>query len=164
MGPVSFQVQILGPKMCYAPTESWMLYNFCFVKFLPSFMLESVEPPWPQFGLPNPRFRVRSKARSLPSQLFGRCTTTFDYNGSRRPRSFQIQIMDPKMWFAPSKIEVLFNFSFITFLSRNTVEAAEPLHPHFAPPRPLTPQLGSRVSPGCWNQVDYWESALQLLF
>ncbi len=28
---------------------------------------------------------------------------------------FQIQIMDPKMWFAHSKIEVLVNFCFILF-------------------------------------------------
>jgi hypothetical protein len=50
MGPMSFLVQILGPKMCYAPTKSWMVCKLCFEKFLPSFMLEAVEPPDPILG------------------------------------------------------------------------------------------------------------------
>jgi hypothetical protein len=66
---MSFKVQILGPKMCYAHAKSRMLYNFCFVKFLPSFMLEAVKPPYPILGPPEPRFRVRSKARRLRPDL-----------------------------------------------------------------------------------------------
>ncbi len=63
--PRSFQICILGPKMCYAPTKSWMLYNFCFVKFLPSYMLVAADPPWSHFRPPDPRLSVRSKARRL---------------------------------------------------------------------------------------------------
>ncbi len=46
MGLRSFQTWALGLKMCYAPTKSWMLYNLCFVTFLPSLMLEAADPPW----------------------------------------------------------------------------------------------------------------------
>jgi len=31
-----------------------MLYNFCFVNFLPSGMVEAAQPPWPYFGPPDP--------------------------------------------------------------------------------------------------------------
>ncbi len=65
MGPRPFQIQILGRKMCYASTKSWMLYNFCFANFLPSYMLEAAEPPWPHFGPPGPGLRFSSKARRL---------------------------------------------------------------------------------------------------
>jgi hypothetical protein len=44
-GPEILPGPDFGSKMCYAPTKSWMLCNFSFVKFLPSFMLEAVEPP-----------------------------------------------------------------------------------------------------------------------
>jgi hypothetical protein len=94
MGPMSFLVQILGPKMCYAPTKSWMLCNFCFEKFLPSFMLEAVEPPDPILVPLDPGFRVWSKAKRLrPNQvnywegalqlLFYKLCLKMIYHGSR---------------------------------------------------------------------------------
>jgi hypothetical protein len=44
-GPGPLKIWILGPKMCYALTKPWMLYNLCFVKFLPIYMLDAADPP-----------------------------------------------------------------------------------------------------------------------
>jgi hypothetical protein len=48
------------------------------------------------------------------------------------PKSFQIQMTGPKMWSVMNKFEILFNF-FNKFFAKS--QAAEQLHPHFAPPQ-----------------------------
>ncbi len=56
------------------------------------------------------------------------------------PRSFQFQITDPKMWSAPTKTEVPYNFYAIKFSpSSQTVEAAEAGQTPFRTPR--TPEV-----------------------
>jgi len=103
-----------------------LLLLFC--KFLPSCMVE-VKTWW--------------------SRLLGRCNTTFvletlpendwpwllKYMG---PRSFQIQITDPKMWCAPTKTGVPYNFCLIKFSPIQMFEAAEAGHTLLRTPAPWT--------------------------
>ncbi len=42
-GPRSFQIRIMGPKICSAPTKTDLPYNFCFIKFSPSGTVEAVD-------------------------------------------------------------------------------------------------------------------------
>ncbi len=134
-------------------TKSWMLYNFCFVKFLPSCMVEAAEPSWPHFGPARSwvyGFRVRSKAWRLrldqinywegAVQLLFRNDWPWlqKYMGHR---SFRIQIMDLKMWCAPTKTGMPYNFCFIKFSPSQMVESAEAGQMLFR--APLT--LGVRV-------------------
>jgi hypothetical protein len=67
--PMSFQIQILGLTMQYDPFKYCKLYYFCFIKFLPSCMLEGADPPWPHIGHPDPRFRVGAKTMRLGPDL-----------------------------------------------------------------------------------------------
>jgi hypothetical protein len=43
MGPMSFRIQIMDPKMWPASTKTGVPYNFCFIKFLPNRMAEATE-------------------------------------------------------------------------------------------------------------------------
>jgi hypothetical protein len=69
MGPMSFQIQILGLTMLYDPFKYCKLYYFCFIKFLPSCMPETADPPWSHIGHPDPRFRVRAKTMRIRPDL-----------------------------------------------------------------------------------------------
>ena len=53
------------------------------------------------------------------------------------PRSFRIQISGPKIWSAPTKTDLPYNFCFINFFPSLTVEAVEALQTLFR--APLTP-------------------------
>jgi hypothetical protein len=43
MGPRSFRIRILGPKILSAPTKTDLPYNFCFIKFFPSLTVAAVD-------------------------------------------------------------------------------------------------------------------------
>ncbi len=59
------------------------------------------------------------------------------------PRSFQIQITDPKIWSARTKTVLPYNFCFIKFFPSRTVEAVDAPHTLFRAPWPRG--LGYRV-------------------
>ncbi len=52
MGPRSFQIQIMGPKICSAPPKMVLTLNFCFIKCLPSLTVEAVDAPQTLFRAP----------------------------------------------------------------------------------------------------------------
>jgi hypothetical protein len=70
------------------------------------------------------------------------------------PRSFKIQITDPKTWSAHTKIGLAYNFCFIKFLLGCPVEAVDA-------PQNLFMARSRRSIP---DKVCYWEGALQLWF
>ena len=78
------------------------------------------------------------------------------------PTSFQIWMMGPKMWSAPNKMEVLFNFCFYNFFAKshgwgyraNTT-------PLLAP---LTPRLGSSLSLGNLTKLTIWKVHYNVCF
>jgi hypothetical protein len=43
MGPRSFRIWILGPKLSSAPTKTDLPYNFCYINFFPSLTVEAVD-------------------------------------------------------------------------------------------------------------------------
>ncbi len=43
MGPWSFRIRILGPKILSAPTKTDLPYNFCFIKNFPSLTVAAVD-------------------------------------------------------------------------------------------------------------------------
>ena len=70
MGPRSFQIWISGPKIGSAPTKTDLPYNFCFIKVLPSLMVEAVDSLQTLFRAPDPWFRVKARSRrSRPDQV-----------------------------------------------------------------------------------------------
>ncbi len=54
-----------GSKMWSAPNKMEVLFNICFKFFLPSHIVEAIEPPQPLFEPPDPMIRVKSKSRWL---------------------------------------------------------------------------------------------------
>ncbi len=90
------------------------------------------------FGPPYPWFRVWDRSRrSRPDQVdhwegvLQFCWINFPENDWPQlqkhmgPRSFQIQITGPKMWSAPTKTGLPYNFCFIKFLPSCKVEAED---------------------------------------
>ena len=63
MGPRSFRIWISGPKIGSAPTKTDLPYNFCFIKFLPSLMVEAVDSLQTLFRALDPWFRVKARCR-----------------------------------------------------------------------------------------------------
>ncbi len=63
MGPRSFQIQIRGPKTWSAPTKTGLAYNFCFIKYSSSCIVEAVDALQTLFRAPGPWFRVRARSR-----------------------------------------------------------------------------------------------------
>ena len=53
-GQGSFLIRITGPKIWSAPTKTDLPYNFCFIKFLPSCMVEAVDALQTLFRAPTP--------------------------------------------------------------------------------------------------------------
>ncbi len=59
-----------GYKNVITPNKMEVLFNICFINFLPSHKVEAIEPPQPPFGPPYPQIRVKSKSRWLkPDQV-----------------------------------------------------------------------------------------------
>jgi hypothetical protein len=70
MAQVSFQIWMMGPKCGQPPDKMEVLFNICFIIFLPSHTVEAIEPLHPPFGLPDPQIRVKSQYRWLkPDQV-----------------------------------------------------------------------------------------------
>ena len=70
MGPRSFRIQISGPKILSAPTKTDLPYNFCFIKYLPSLMVEAEDSLQTLFRALGPWFRVKARSRrSRPDQV-----------------------------------------------------------------------------------------------
>jgi hypothetical protein len=150
MVPRSFQIRISGPKIWSAPTKTDLPYNFCFLNFLPSLTVEAVDSPQTLFRAPDPWFRVKARSRrSRPDQvdywegvlhiLHKNIVPENDWLWLQKhmgPRSFQLQISGPKIWSAPTKTDLSYNFCFIKFLPSLTVADEDALQTLFRAPCP----------------------------
>jgi hypothetical protein len=134
-------------------------YNFCFMKLLPSI----TDFPQTLFRAPTPGLGSRLGLGCLD---LTKMTTGKEYytvcklkvaNESWKwltmapeahgPRSFQIRILGPKIWSAPTKTDLPYNFCFIKFFSSLTVAAVEALQTLFrAPPDPGGPPRGWNIA------------------
>jgi len=69
-GPGPSRSVLRGQKYDPPPTKTYLPYNFCFIKFLPSLTVEAVDTLQTLFRAPDPWFRVKGRCRrSRPDQI-----------------------------------------------------------------------------------------------
>jgi hypothetical protein len=160
MGPMSFQIQITGPNIWSASTKSDLPYNFCIIKILPSLTVEAVDALQTLFWAPNPWFRVKARSRRpRPDQgdywegvlhlLFNKiCLKMIDHcsRSTWGPGPSRSGLWAQKIWSAPTKTDLPYNFCFIKIIPSLTVAAVDALETCLGPPDPEGPPWGQNIA------------------
>ncbi len=116
-----------------------VLFNFCFINFLPRHAVETAKPK-NHFGPLVPQIRVKSMSRrfkpddvdywegALQCLFYKLCLKMIEHSSKS---TWGPVLPDPDFWvqryvMPPTKSWMLYNFCFASFLPNCTVEAAEP--------------------------------------